>query len=94
MCSTFVPSLLLEAVNVGSFSTYLFRKLYKESFQYLALKRFAWFSLHHLPTPQYFLHASKKLLPAIVISLHIEENQSMYRLKSSKEKTLSLHVNY
>ena len=28
----------------------------------------------------------KKLLPAIVISSHMEEKQSMYRLKSIKEK--------
>ena len=43
-----------------------------------------WFSLHHFPIPQYFLHQSKKLLAAIVISSHMEEKQSMYRLKSSK----------
>ena len=35
---------------------------------------------------------SEKLFPAIVISSHIEEKQSMYRLKSLKEKTLSLRV--
>ena len=35
---------------------------------------------------------SEKLLPAIVISSHMEEKQSMYRLKSLKEKTLSLRV--
>ena len=35
-----------------------------------------------LPTPQYFLHPSKKLLPAVMISLCMEEKQSMYRLKS------------
>ena len=33
-------------------------------------------------TPQYFLHPPKKLLPAVVISLRMEEKQSMYRLKS------------
>ena len=57
------------------------------------MKRYGWFSLHHFPTPQYFLHPSKKLLPAVVISLLMEEEQSMYRLKSWKEKTLSLRVN-
>ena len=29
-----------------------------------------WFSLALFPTPQYFLHPSKKLLPAIVIRAH------------------------
>ena len=57
---------------------------------YFALKRF---SLHDLPIPQYFLHPSKKLLPAIGISLHLAEKQSMYHLKSLKEKTLSSCVN-
>ena len=52
-----------------------------------------WFSLHHFPIPQYFLLPSKKLLAAIVISLYMEEKQLMYRLKSLKEKTLSLYVN-
>ena len=46
------------------------------------MKRYGWLSLHHLPTPQYFLHPPKKLLPAVVISLRMEEKQSMYRLKS------------
>ena len=36
---------------------------------------------------------SEKLFPAIVISSHMEEKQSMYPLKSLKEKTFSLHVN-
>ena len=31
------------------------------------LKQYVWFSLHHHPTPRYFLHPSKKLLPIIVI---------------------------
>ena len=44
-------------------------------------------------TPQYILHLSKKLLAAIVISSHMQEEQSMYRLKSLKEKTDSLCVN-
>ena len=41
-----------------------------------------------------FLHRSKYyLLPSIVISSHMEEKQSMDRLRSLKEKTLSLCVN-
>ena len=28
-----------------------------------ALKQYVWFSIHHHPTPQFFLHPSKKLLP-------------------------------
>ena len=59
----------------------------------MLLKRCAWFSLHHFPTPQYFTHPSKKLLPAIVISSYMEQKQPMYRLKSLKEKALSLLVN-
>lgn len=44
--------------------------------------------------PHFVLDPSKKLLPAIVlISLHMEEKQSVYRLKSLKKKTLSLCVN-
>ena len=39
---------------------------------------YVWFSLHHFPMPQYFLHLSKKLLHTIVISLHMKEKQSMY----------------
>ena len=50
-------------------------------------------SLHHFPIPQYFLRPSPKLLAAIVISSRMEVKQSMYRLKSLKEKTLSLCVN-
>ena len=52
-----------------------------------------------LPYPTTFLHPSKKLHPAIVISSHMEEKQSMYYLKDLKdlkdlkEKTLSLGVN-
>ena len=52
-------------------------------FNNFALKRFL---LHLFPIPQYFLHMSKKLLPAIGISLLMEEIQSMYHLKSLKEK--------
>ena len=44
------------------------------------------------PNPQYFLKSSNKLLRTVVISSHMEEKQSMYRLKSLKEKTLSLHL--
>ena len=65
----------------------------KNIFNNFALKRYVWFSLHHFPIPQYFLLPSKKLLAAIVISLYMEEKQLMYRLKSLKEKTLSLYVN-
>ena len=65
----------------------------KNIFNNFALKRYVCFSLHHFPIPQHFLHPSKKLLPAIRISLHMEEKQSMYRLKSLKEKTLSSCVN-
>ena len=35
---------------------------------------------------------SEKLLPAIVIGSHMEEKQSKYRLKSLKEKALSLRL--
>ena len=34
--------------------------------------------------------SSKKLLPTIVISLHMEEKPSIYHLKSLKERTLAL----
>ena len=54
---------------------------------------YVWFSPHDFPILQYFLRPSKKLLAAIVISSHMEVKQSMYRLKSLKEKTLSLCVN-
>ena len=47
-----------------------------------ALKRYVWFSLHHFPIPQYFLHPSKKLPAAIVISSRMEGKQSMHRSKS------------
>ena len=33
-----------------------------------------WFLLPHNPAPQLFLYPSKKLLPAIMISSHMEEN--------------------
>ena len=54
---------------------------------------YVWVSLYHFPIPQYFLRPSPKLLAAIVISSRMEVKQSMYRLKSLKEKTLSLYVN-
>ena len=47
-----------------------------------------------LPYPTVFFY--KKLLPAIVISSHVEEKQAMYRFKSLREKKikeLSLCVN-
>ena len=44
-----------------------------------------WFTLHHFPISQ-VLHSFKKLLPAIVISSHMEETQSLYRFKSFKER--------
>jgi len=44
-----------------------------------------WFSLHYFPISQ-VLHPFKKLLPAIVISSQMEETQSLYRLKSFKER--------
>ena len=90
-------SILLEVVKVVSFS--LFHKrihldsFIKNIFNTYALKWYVWFWLHHFPTLQYFLHLSKKLLPTNVISLHMEEKQSIYRSKSLKENTLSLRVN-
>ena len=44
------------------------------------------FGINHFPTPQYFLHLSKKLLPANVINLHMEEKQSLISLKEFKGK--------
>ena len=52
-----------------------------------------WFLLHNHPTLQYFLHPDKKLLPAIMISLHMDKKQSWHSLKSLKENTLSLWTN-
>ena len=81
-------SILLEAVNVVPFSIFHkknmpFRYINMNNiFNTCALKRYVQFSLHHFPTPQYFLHPSKKLLPAILISSFTEEKQSMSRLKS------------
>ena len=46
----------------------------KNIFDTYALKRYAWFSLHHFPTSQLFLHPSKKLLPLIVICSSWREN--------------------
>ena len=70
-----------------------FRNCTKNIVSDYALKRYVWFSLPHFPIQQYFLHPSQKLLPAIVISSHMEEKQPMYRFKSLKENILSLCVN-
>ena len=48
----------------------------KNIFNTYALKRYVWFSLQHFPTPHYFLHPSKKLLPAILISSNMEEKST------------------
>ena len=56
----------------------------KNIFKTDALKRYMWFLLCHYPIniyiyiyiPHLFLYPSKKLLPTIMISLHMEENQS------------------
>ena len=55
----------------GSFLFQYFTKKYtyldtfiKNIFDTSVLKRYDWFSLHHVPTPQYFFNPSKKLLPA------------------------------
>ena len=63
----------------------------KNIFNNFALKRRVVFA--PLLIPQDFLHPSKKLPTAIVISSNMEQKQSMYRLKSLREKTLSLAVN-
>ena len=83
-------SILLEAVNIVPFLPFSilcllttidsFIKNY--IFNMYALKISSWFSLHHHPNPQQFLHPVEKSFPAIVNSLHLDENQSMHRLKS------------
>ena len=55
-------------------------------FNTYTLKRYGWFSLHHLPTPQYFLHPSKKLLPAFVVSLRMQEKTINVSFEELKEK--------
>ena len=52
----------------------------KNIFNTYVLKRYMWFLLCCFPTQQYFFHLSKKLPPAIVISMHMEEKQSMFCL--------------
>ena len=70
ICRAFV---ILPVLVVGicqenaSFLFQYFTKNIKNIFDTYALKRYAWFSLHHFPTTQLFLHPSKKLLPPIVI---------------------------
>ena len=49
----------------------------------MLLNDYVWFWLHHFPTPRYFLHLSKKLLPANVINLHMEEKQSLISFKGT-----------
>ena len=79
-------SIFLEAVNVVPFSIFSLKNMrnwmalyisIKNTFSNFALNRYVWFSLHHFPIPQYFLHPSRKLPAAIE-----EEKQLMYRLKS------------
>ena len=75
-------SIIIEGVSILPLryftSKYAYFDNYRFSVQIIfnpyALKIFVWFSLHYHPSPQYFLHPSKKLLPAIVISSHMEEN--------------------
>ena len=55
----------------------------KNIFNSYGLKRYVWFSLHHFLIPQYFLHPFKKLLPAIVISSHMEEKQEEFKGKGT-----------
>ena len=92
-------SVLLELVNIIPFSIFHLKNMpiqisidisIKNIFNTYALKRYQWFLLPHHPTPQLFLYPSKKLLPAVMISSHMEENQSMHHLKGLKEKTLLL----
>ena len=52
----------------------------------MLLKRYAWFSLHHFPNPQYFTHPSKKLLPAIVISSYMEQKTTNVSFEEFKGK--------
>ena len=49
----------------------------KNIFKTYALKRCVWFLLNHHPTPQYFLHLSKKLLFTIVISSHMHGRKTI-----------------
>ena len=45
------------------------------------------------PPHSIFLHPPNKFLAAMMISSHMEDKQSMYSLKSLKEKALSLCEN-
>ena len=57
-------------------------------FNTYALKRYVWFhSISSLP------HSMFCICPAIVISSHMDEKQSMYRLKSLKERHFLCAVN-
>ena len=48
-------SILLDAANVVLFSIFHLKKyVYLNNFK--EVKRYMWFSLHHFPIPQYFLH--------------------------------------
>ena len=77
--------------NIFHFFLDSYRYFYKEYFQ--CFEREVWFSFHHHPTPQFFLQPSNNLLPAIVISSHLEEKIINGRLKSSKGETLYLWAN-
>ena len=93
-------SILLELVNIIPFSIFHLKNMplyialdisIKNIFNTDALKRCMWFLLRHHPIyipHTIFLYPSKKLLPAIMISLYMEENQSKNHLKSLE--TLSL----
>ena len=93
--------IIIQRVNILPFRYFASKYAYFDNYRFsvktifnpYALKIFVWFSLHYHPSPQYFLHPSKKLLPAIVISSHMEEKRSVHRLKSLREKTLSLLAN-
>ena len=82
-------SIILEAVNVVPFSSFHLKTcliiFIEHVFNNFAIKRCVCMVFPpSLLYPTVVLH--KKLLAAIVISSHMEEKQSMYRLKSIKEK--------
>ena len=76
--------IIIQGVNILPFRYFTskyacfdnYRFSVKIIFNPYALKICVWFSLHCHPSPQYFLHPSKKLLPAIVISSHMEQKIS------------------
>ena len=70
-----------------------FSYFYKEFSMIMLLRDMCGFRSITYLSQSNFLHPSKKLLNVIVISSHMEEKQSMYRLKSLMKKTLSLCVN-